>query len=241
MGDGTLSSFTTVSDAVRCAIDIQKASSEEAEFKIRIGIHMGEVIEEEGDVFGDGVNIASRIESLAPAGGILISEPVFQNIHNKPDFETEFVQEASLKNVKNPIRVYEVLVDGKSARIEDYKGPRKRTKRPVFLILTFLAVAFVFAWFWLSSPFSPSSGPSLAASDSTRRILQIAPYSYKGSDPVIKAILVGMRSVMYDQIGRLQHWYLVNEFSTSLDRDADILSVQVAGNTQSPAAHVPVG
>ena len=74
MGDGNLCSFGSVVDAVNCALEIQNTLIDETEFKLRIGIHIGDVVvEESGDVFGDGVNVASRIENLAEPGGICIS------------------------------------------------------------------------------------------------------------------------------------------------------------------------
>jgi len=76
IGDGVLASFSTVSDAVYCAATIQKTCENEPDLKLRIGIHQGEVVFEGADVFGDGVNIASRLEPLAPIGGILVSESV---------------------------------------------------------------------------------------------------------------------------------------------------------------------
>jgi TolB-like protein/class 3 adenylate cyclase/Tfp pilus assembly protein PilF len=110
IGDGVLASFQTVSDAVYCAIEIQEACLNEPDLKLRIGIHLGEVIVEEGDMFGDGVNIASRLEPLAPIGGIYVSESVFRNIQNKEGIKAEFVKEETLKNVKHPVRIYQVMV-----------------------------------------------------------------------------------------------------------------------------------
>ena len=112
MGDGVLASFNAVSDAVYCAGAIQKACENEPDLTLRIGIHIGEVVFEGEDVFGDGVNIASRLESLAPHGGILVSESVHKNMLNKKGIETKFVREEILKNVKDPVRIYEVKVDG---------------------------------------------------------------------------------------------------------------------------------
>src|SRR4051794_24850440 len=83
LGDGVLASFPTVTDAVQCAIQIQKGCNQNHSFKLRIGIHLGDVIFEDGDVFGDGVNIASRIQAMAPIGGIWISESVYNNVSNK--------------------------------------------------------------------------------------------------------------------------------------------------------------
>ncbi len=108
IGDGVLASFSTVSEAVYCAKAIQEACLKEDHLKLRIGIHQGEVVFEGEDVFGDGVNIASRLEPLAPIGGILVSESVFRNIENKKGIDASFVKEETLKNVKHPVRIYEV-------------------------------------------------------------------------------------------------------------------------------------
>ena len=86
IGDGILVSFHTVTDAVLCASEIQNACNNIDDLKLRIGIHLGEVVFEDNDVFGDGVNIASRLQVSAPIGGIWISEPVYNNVANKKDF-----------------------------------------------------------------------------------------------------------------------------------------------------------
>ena len=111
IGDGVLASFPAVSDAVYCAKEIQKACLKEDDLKLRIGIHQGEVVFEDDDVFGDGVNIASRLEPLAPIGGILVSESVNRNLGNKKGITTKFIREENLKNVKKPVRIYEVIVE----------------------------------------------------------------------------------------------------------------------------------
>src|SRR6266487_5579466 len=80
IGDGVLASFNTVTDAVLCASKIQKACADINDLKLRIGIHLGEVVFEDNDVFGDGVNIASRLQALAPVAGIWVSESVYNNI-----------------------------------------------------------------------------------------------------------------------------------------------------------------
>ena len=108
IGDGVLASFTTVTDAVYCAKAIQELCSQEEDLKLRIGIHQGEMVFEGEDVFGDGVNIASRLEPLAPIGGIYVSEAVFENIENKRDLDAQFVKEEILKNVRHPVRIYQI-------------------------------------------------------------------------------------------------------------------------------------
>jgi len=109
IGDGVLASFQTVTDAVQCAISIQESCNKMHDLKLRIGIHLGEVVFENGDVFGDGVNIASRLQTVAPIGGIWVSESVYKNVSNKKEIETKYVREEILKNVKEPIRIYEVI------------------------------------------------------------------------------------------------------------------------------------
>ena len=112
LGDGIMATFNTVSDAVNAAIKIQQACKAANNFQLRIGIHLGEVVFENDDVFGDGVNIASRIQAAAMPGSIYVSESVHQNVSNKKDFQTLFIKEDTLKNVKDPVRMYEVVMAG---------------------------------------------------------------------------------------------------------------------------------
>jgi len=111
IGDGTLSSFSSAVDVVSCALEFQRSMQLE-NFKVRIGIHVGEVTLTENDIFGDGVNIASRIEPLAPPGGIYITDRVYDDISNKQEFKAQFVGTRSLKNVERPIKVYTLVGDG---------------------------------------------------------------------------------------------------------------------------------
>jgi class 3 adenylate cyclase len=111
IGDGTLSSFSSAVDAVSCALEFQRAIGDAA-FKLRIGIHVGEVTMTEDDIFGDGVNIASRIEPLAPPGGIYITDRVYEDVSNKPEIKTALIGTRSLKNVERPIQVYALVGEG---------------------------------------------------------------------------------------------------------------------------------
>jgi TolB-like protein len=88
------------------------------DLKLRIGIHLGEVLFENGDVFGDGVNIASRIQAIAPVGGIWVSEAVHNNVFNKKNITSYFVKEEILKNVTDPVRIYQVEINEPKAIIE---------------------------------------------------------------------------------------------------------------------------
>jgi eukaryotic-like serine/threonine-protein kinase len=110
LGDGVLATFPTVIDAVSSACLIQKAVGIEG-MRLRIGIHLGDVIFENNDVFGDSVNVAARIQALAPIGGIYITESVHKNISNKKGIKSTYVQNLELKNVKEPVPVYEIDID----------------------------------------------------------------------------------------------------------------------------------
>lgn len=108
LGDGVMASFNIVSDAVNAAIKIQEGCNLAKDYQLRIGIHLGEVVFENEDIFGDAVNIAARIQSAAKPGCIYVSESVHHNIANKKDIQSSFVKEETLKNVKEPVRIYEV-------------------------------------------------------------------------------------------------------------------------------------
>lgn len=111
LGDGILSSFNTATDAVLCAGEIQNASNKIHQLKLRIGIHLGDIIFENNDIFGDGVNIASRLQALAAEGSIWISESVHNNILNKKGISSVYIKAEMLKNVKTPVNIYEVNID----------------------------------------------------------------------------------------------------------------------------------
>ena len=121
IGDGILASFTTATEGVLCAKAIQQTCQTHDDLKLRIGIHLGEVIFEDGDVFGDGVNIASRLQAMAPISGIWISESVYQNISNKKEFTTKFIGTEILKNVKEPVHVYEVAAHPTTTGTENHQ------------------------------------------------------------------------------------------------------------------------
>ncbi len=113
LGDGVLASFPAVSNAVYAAIKIQEMCHLLQSFELRIGIHQGEVVFENGDIFGDAVNIASRLQSAAPPGGIFVSESVHRNVSNKSDIRSEFIRLENFKHVKDSIAVYKILSVGK--------------------------------------------------------------------------------------------------------------------------------
>lgn len=106
IGDGTLNSFPSAIQAVRCAIEIQNTLNEIPALNLRIGIHIGDIIQEGDDIFGDGVNIASRIEACADPGGICISQAVYESIQNQIDLNARSIGRKNLKGIETPHELY---------------------------------------------------------------------------------------------------------------------------------------
>jgi TolB-like protein len=120
-GDGLLVEFSSVVDAVRCAAELQAAMAEsngqqpvDRRIDFRIGIHQGDVVVEDGDIFGDGVNVAARLEGLAEPGGICVSARVREDATGRLDLGFEDIGEQSLKNIARPVRVFRVVTDNKT-------------------------------------------------------------------------------------------------------------------------------
>ncbi|MGB5847694.1 MAG: protein kinase, partial [Ignavibacteriaceae bacterium] len=113
-GDGALSIFGSAVEAVRCAVEIQNELLKEPKVPLRIGLHTGDIVYNDDGAYGDGVNVASRIENLSVPGGVLISEKVFDEIINHPEFSTVSIGKFELKNVKHPVNLYAISNEGLS-------------------------------------------------------------------------------------------------------------------------------
>jgi adenylate cyclase len=151
-GDNILAEFGSVIDAVNCAVEVQRELAERNEtlpesrrMRFRIGVNSGDVVEEGERIYGDGVNIAARIESLAEGGGISISGTVYDSIEGKLGLEFEFLGEHNVKNIDKSIRVYRVLsFPGAAAHrvIKAKKFIKKKWRRLIYAIaITFVLIA----------------------------------------------------------------------------------------------------
>ena len=140
LGDGTMASFNTVSDAILAAIRIQEACNAAGDFQLRIGIHQGEVISEHNDIYGDAVNIAARIQTLGVPGSILFSKKVTDEIRNKSEFQVTSLGHFEFKNVGESIEVFALSNPGFIIpRKEEMQGKlkssqTKNTKRSIAII-----------------------------------------------------------------------------------------------------------
>ena len=138
-GDGALVEFRSVVDAVRCAIEVQNGMVErndgvpqDRRIEFRIGIHLGDVVEEsDGDLMGDGVNIASRLEGVAAAGAICLSEDAYRQVKARLDLSVSDLGSTQLKNIAEPIRVYSLQVGsaGQGSRDLDRDGTATAARR----------------------------------------------------------------------------------------------------------------
>jgi adenylate cyclase len=169
-GDGFLVEFTSALEAVRCAIQIQRALVEynasaapQRGIEVRIGLHLGDVVCRNGDVYGDGVNIAARIEPLAEAGGICISRPVYDQIQNKIDMPLVLLGKPQLKNIAVPVEVYKVALPWQpeaSSKPLPLHSDRLKARTPLAVgLLVTIAVLGGVGW-WL---YGPRAAPSKLA------------------------------------------------------------------------------
>jgi adenylate cyclase len=178
-GDSLLAEFPSVIEAVQCAVELQHelktrntALPPERQIHFRMGINLGEVVSENGQLHGDGINIAVRLESLADAGGILISGTVYDQVEHKLPFRYEYLGEQQVKNISKPVRAYRIIQDeteSPQSRVHSAKAkgasakPRKVSTNVFVSVLVFvLVVAGIIAVRYF--PVSPPSTQSLAPS-----------------------------------------------------------------------------
>lgn len=144
-GDGMLVEFQSVTDAVRCAAEVQERMrrrnsdvADERRIDFRIGINLGDIIFEDGDIFGDGVNIAARVEQLAEVGGICVTAAVHDQVEGRVDVAFEDLGEKALKNISRPVRVYRVVAESLEPRPVPVKRQPGAVVKPTVAVLPFV-------------------------------------------------------------------------------------------------------
>jgi TolB-like protein/class 3 adenylate cyclase/Flp pilus assembly protein TadD len=152
-GDGSLSIFSSATNALKCAYELQKQMLSEPRVLLRTGIHIGEIYSEGGKIFGDGVNVASRIESMGQGGTVLFSRDVYEKVRNHTHFQIKHIGSFEFKNVEDPVQIYAltnpgiITPDGKfvEGKLKEQKKKSYRTVASVsFLGLIVLALAYFF-------------------------------------------------------------------------------------------------
>ena len=180
MGDGLLAGFGSVVDAVECAVSLQRGLAERnanvAEdqcIQVRIGINLGEVIVEGDDCYGDGVNIAARLEQLADPGGICVSGKVAREVEKKLSFGFEAMGEQKVKNIAEPIQTFRIKYDGTPLRTRTAGKRGKYFPAVATGSLLALLIAGGGAWYAMHRPATLSSEPSIA----------VLPFTNMSGDP----------------------------------------------------------
>jgi len=184
-GDGILIEFRSVVDAVRCAIEMQNGMVErnaglppERRITFRVGIHLGDVVEEsDGDLMGDGVNIAARLEGIAKPGTICLSEQAYWQVKSRLDLAVSDLGSTQLKNIAEPVRVYSVEV-GKPALLNPVKAAQRNLLVPIIAATVLLIiVAGLGALYFAGGPKSvtPNAPQPTTASTPTELVKQAAP------------------------------------------------------------------
>jgi adenylate cyclase len=224
-GDNLLAEFASVVDAVQCAVEVQQVLgkknetlSENRRMHFRIGINLGDVIEEGERLFGDGVNIAARVESLAKGGGISISGTAYDQLGQKLPLGYEYIGEQSVKNIKKPVRVYRVLTEAEAA------GKVIGEKRPIYIswrwtalaAILILLVAVVFGvWkFHLKPDVEPVSKEKMAFPLPDKPSIAVLPFDNMTSDPKQEYFIDGLTDQIISTISKLGNLFVIARNST---------------------------
>ncbi len=195
MGDGILVEFASVADAVQCAAEIQRTmvernaeEPEDQQIKFRIGINLGDVIVQGDDIYGDGINIASRLEGLAEPDGVCISGTVFDSVRNKLELGYEFQGEQQVKNISEPVRVYRVLTDadaaGKVVGVVSRKTKLWLWPSLAAGVVALVAVTGIVVWLKPWAPdIEPASIERMAFSMPDKPSIAVLPFANMSDDP----------------------------------------------------------
>ncbi|MCA1409101.1 tetratricopeptide repeat protein [Ensifer sp. IC3342] len=247
MGDGALVEFASVVEAVQCAAAIQRKMavydqgvSDARRLRLRIGINLGDVVVEGDDIYGDGVNIAARLQSLAEPGGVYISGTAFDQVARKADVSFSALGEQHLKNIADPVRVYRVLLDPYEAR-KAVPAARRSGRRAIMIVASLAALllgisVIVFPWRW---PFAPQ-----------RPALAVLPFANLSGDPGQDYFTDGITDNLITDLARLSDLDVIARSSAFAYKGKPLVLPEIArdlgvgfvveGSVQRIADHIRV-
>jgi len=221
-GDNVLAVFGSVVDAVQCAVEIQnilKAKNEDLpenrRMIFRIGVNLGDVIQEGDRIYGDGVNIAARIESLADGGGICISGTAYDHIENKLALGYNFMGKHSVKNIAKPIRVYKVPMDPKDVGKKRDGKSWKKMAIAAAIVLILGTVSFAVWNFYLRPPqIEPASVEKMAFPLPDKPSIAVLPFVNMSGDPEQDYFSDGLTEEIISALSRVPKLFVIARNST---------------------------
>ena len=243
-GDNLLAEFASAVDAVKCSVEIQRDLAErntqlsyDRKMEFRIGVNVGDVVEEEKRIYGDGVNIAARVEALADAGGICISGRVYDQVENKFDFKYEFLGEKEVKNIARPIRVYRVLsYPGAAAyRVLQAKKTAGKVWRNIFIsVLCFLLGGALVVSIWYFYFIPPPSLTEIATEQTPKLKLPelpsiaVLPFVNVGGAAEQEYFSDGMTDDLITDLSKISGLFVIARNSVFTYKDKPVIVQNVA-------------
>ena len=238
-GDNVLAEFSSVVDAVRCAVQVQKELTdrnselpEHRRMEFRIGINLGDVIEEQGTIYGDGVNVAARLEGLAEAGGICISGTAFDQVKNRVSVGYEYQGKQSVKNIPDPVRVYKVLLEPEAAgKVIGEEEPRPRKKRwaAIAAVAVLAVVAGGLLWnLYLRPEVEPASVEKMALPLPEKPSIAVLPFANMSGDPEQEYFSDGISEEIITALSKTPKLFVIARNSTFSYKGKPVKVQQVA-------------
>ncbi len=238
-GDGLLAEFPSVVDAVQCAAEIQRTMPErergvpdEQRIRYRVGINIGDIVVEGDDIYGDGVNVAARLETLAEPGGICVSHPVHVQVDGKVDLAFEDLGPKDVKNIPKPVQVFRVLLDGLDAK---QGSAAASTGRPMKwsvwvgagLLLVVLAVIALWQRPWEARE-EPASEADMAFPLPDRPSIAVLPFDNMSGDASQEYFADGMTEDLITDLSKISGLFVIARNSSFAYKGASVKIKQVA-------------
>ncbi|MEJ2097913.1 MAG: tetratricopeptide repeat protein [Deltaproteobacteria bacterium] len=238
-GDNVLAEFPSVVDAVRCAARVQKELAERnselpenRRMEFRIGINLGDVIEEKETIYGDGVNVAARLEGLAEGGGICISGTAFDQVKNRVPMGYEFQGEQSVKNIPDPVRVYKVLLDeGAAGKIIGEEPPKSKRWRWVAAAIAIILVIGVWGFwhfYFRPPPIEPASREKMAYPLPDKPSIAVLPFVNMSGDPEQDYFSDGLTEDIITALSKVPEIFVIARSSTFTYKNKPVKIQKVA-------------
>jgi len=239
-GDNVLAEFASVVDAVQSAVEIQKELKERnaglpenRKMQFRIGINLGDVVEEGERIYGDGVNVAARIEGLAEGGGICISGTAFDQVKNKLKLGYEYLGDHTVKNIAEPVRVYKVLMEPEHAGKvigETRPQPKQWRWAAIGAVAILIIVSGVFAiWnFYLRPDVEPASLEKLAFPLPEKPSIAVLPFTNMSEDPKQEYFSDGITEEIITALSKTPKMLVIGRNSTFSYKGKPVKVHQVA-------------